>query len=145
MSEYGVLRDATSRLGSIISGALHPMPRFVLLEHVWNGVHWDFMLEWGEVLRTWAIDEPIVAGKELAARALCDHRLVYLEYEGAISGGRGWVRRVDWGTYRVVAWSADRVRVEVFGNQLADELELRLVGDESPGAPRWVFRMGNFD
>ena len=38
------------------------MPRFVLLEHVWNGVHWDFMLEAGDVLRTWAIDQPIVAG-----------------------------------------------------------------------------------
>ncbi len=32
------------------------MPRFVVLEHTWNGVHWDFMLEAGEVLRTWAID-----------------------------------------------------------------------------------------
>ena len=46
------------------------MPRFVLLEHVWNGVHWDFMLEAGEVLRTWAIDAPIVAGQDLPARAL---------------------------------------------------------------------------
>ena len=46
------------------------MPRFVLLEHVWNGVHWDFMLEAGEVLRTWAIDAPVIAGRDLPARAL---------------------------------------------------------------------------
>ena len=46
------------------------MPRFVLLEHVWNGVHWDLMLEHGDVLRTWAIDSPIVAGIDLPARAL---------------------------------------------------------------------------
>ncbi len=65
------------------------MPRFVLLEHVWNGVHWDFMLEHGEVLRTWAIDSPIVAGQDLPARALPDHRRIYLEYEGEISGNRG--------------------------------------------------------
>ena len=27
------------------------MARFVVLEHTWEGVHWDFMLEVGEVLR----------------------------------------------------------------------------------------------
>ena len=78
------------------------MPRFVVLEHVWNGVHWDFMLERGEVLRTWAIDAPIVAGQDLPARALADHRLIYLDYEGEVSGQRGSVRRVDAGTYRTI-------------------------------------------
>ena len=38
----------------------------------WDGVHWDLMLETepGGPLRTWAIDAPIVAGKDLPARAL---------------------------------------------------------------------------
>jgi hypothetical protein len=49
------------------------MPRFVVLEHRWNGVHWDFMLERGGVLRTWAVDAPIVAGEEVPARSLADH------------------------------------------------------------------------
>ena len=74
------------------------MARFVLLEHVWNGVHWDLMLEHGEVLRTWAIDSPVVAGRDLPARALADHRRLYLDYEGEISGDRGHVRRIDTGT-----------------------------------------------
>ena len=73
------------------------MDRFVVLEHDWDGVHWDLMLERGEVLRTWAIDAPIVAGVELPARALADHRRLYLEYEGPISGKRGAVRRVEEG------------------------------------------------
>jgi len=121
------------------------MPRFVLLEHLWDGVHWDFMLERGEILRTWAIDAPIVSGRDLPARALGDHRRIYLEYEGEISGGRGRVRRLDSGTYRAVDWSADRVQIEVAGSQLAGELELRFVGGESLGAPLWIFRMGNLD
>jgi hypothetical protein len=121
------------------------MPRFVLLEHDWEGVHWDFMLESGETLRTWAIDAPIVPGHDLPARALGDHRRIYLEYEGEISGGRGRVRRLDSGTYRVVDWSAELVRVHVMGSQLAGKLELRYVGGESLGAPRWIFRMGNLD
>jgi hypothetical protein len=121
------------------------MLRFVLLEHAWNGVHWDFMLETGEVLRTWAIDAPIVAGRELPARALGDHRKLYLEYEGQISGNRGRVRRVDAGTFRILVWSADHVRVEVAGSQLAGEVDLRAGALEPGAASSWIFRMGNFD
>ncbi len=118
------------------------MPRFVLLEHVWNGVHWDFMLEDGDVLRTWAIDAPIVAGQDLPARALADHRRIYLEYEGEISGNRGCVRRVDAGTYRTLVWSADRVRVELAGSQLVGEVDLRASGvcvgrDRRRGSSAW--------
>ena len=97
------------------------MPRFVLLEHHWNGVHWDFMLEAGEVLRTWAIDAPIVSGRDLPARALGDHRKIYLDYEGEVSGDRGTVRRVDAGTFRALIWPKDHVRVEVAGSQLVGE------------------------
>jgi hypothetical protein len=121
------------------------MPRFVLLEHDWNGVHWDFMLETGELLRSWAIDEAVVPGRDLPARALADHRKIYLEYEGEISGNRGTVRRVDAGTFRVLIWSALHVRVEVKGTQLAGEVNLWSEGGESGADPPWVFRLGNFD
>jgi hypothetical protein len=125
-------------------GAL-PMPRFVLLEHDWNGVHWDFMLESGDLLRTWAIDEPVVSGRDLPARALGDHRKTYLEYEGEVGGNRGWVRRVDAGTYRVIEWSDNHVRVEIFGDQLVGEVDLRSSGAGSGARASWVFRAGNFD
>jgi DNA polymerase Ligase (LigD) len=121
------------------------MPRFVLLQHQWNGVHWDFMLESGDSLRTWAIDEPIVGGRDLPARALGDHRKMYLEYEGEVGGNRGWVRRVDAGTYRVIEWSDGHVRVEVFGDQLVGEVDLRSSGAGSGARDSWVFRTGNFD
>ena len=126
------------------------MPRFVLLEHNWNGVHWDFMLEAGDALRTWAIDTPIVAGRDLPARALGNHRKLYLDYEGEIAGNRGTVRRVDAGTFRVLVWLPEHVRVEVTGAQLVGEVELRSSVSAS-GAPgsgandSWVFRAGNFD
>jgi hypothetical protein len=121
------------------------MPRFVVLEHAWNGVHWDFMLEHGDVLRTWAIDTPIVADRDLPARPLADHRAIYLDFEGEISGNRGRVRRVDAGTYRVIVWSADRVRVELAGFQLVGEVDLRSNDVGSGKAASWNFRMGNFD
>jgi DNA polymerase Ligase (LigD) len=121
------------------------MLRFVLLEHNWNGVHWDFMLEAGETLRTWAIDAPIVAGRDLPARALGNHRKSYLDYEGAISGNRGKVRRLDAGTYRVLVWSDRHVRVEVTGAQLVGDVDLRSTGADSGASASWVFRVGNFD
>jgi hypothetical protein len=120
-----------------------PSPRFAVLEHRWNGVHWDFMLEHGDLLRTWAIDEPIVAGVALPARALPDHRKIYLDYEGKVSGNRGRVRRVAGGTYQVVIWEDDRVRVRLDGAQLVGEVELRQVW--SAEGVSWTFRLGNLD
>jgi hypothetical protein len=96
-------------------------------------------------LRTWAIDAPIVAGKEFRARALSDHRLLYLEYEGELTGQRGRVRRIDAGTYHVLIWSSDWVRVVVAGLQLVGEIDLRCIRPESGATESWNFRMGNFD
>src|SRR5262245_41993464 len=91
------------------------MPRFVLLEHRWNGVHWDLMLETetGGLLRTWAIDSEVVAGLDLPARELGDHRADYLDYEGEVSGNRGTVRRIDRGEYTTEIWTPGLVRVRL--------------------------------
>jgi DNA polymerase Ligase (LigD) len=121
------------------------MPRFVLLEHRWDGVHWDLMLQRGEVLRTWAIDAPVVAGADLPARALPDHRIVYLDYQGDVSGNRGTVRRVDEGTYAAIRWEEARVRIRLEGAQLVGEAELRQAGLKSDGGSSWIFRLGNLD
>jgi len=121
------------------------MPRFVLLEHLWDGIHWDLMLEDGEGLRTWAIDAPVVAGQDLPARALPTHRRIYLDYEGDIVGNRGRVRRIDEGTYCARLWSTVLVRVCLEGAQLVGEAELRQLGENSDEASSWIFRIGNLD
>ena len=76
------------------------MPRFVILRHdAPQGLHFDFLLEVSGVLRTWALPQPPDSGVEMACKALPDHRVEYLDYEGPVSGGRGTVDRWDWGTY----------------------------------------------
>jgi hypothetical protein len=75
------------------------MPHYVILEHDHPYLHWDFMLEAGEVLRAWRLAEPPEPGKTVAARLIGDHRLMYLDYEGPVSGNRGQVRRWDSGNY----------------------------------------------
>lgn len=117
------------------------VPRFVLLEHRWIGVHWDFLLERGEVLQSWAIDAPIVTGQDQPARRLPDHRLAYLDYEGPISAGRGEVTRVARGTYEVREWSEDRLKLTILSPQLSGSA---MLSREGGGA--WSFRFeGNVD
>ncbi|MDR0336912.1 MAG: hypothetical protein LBI18_07465 [Planctomycetaceae bacterium] len=76
--------------------------RFVVLLHEHpNGNHWDFMLETGMLLTTWAIPPQRVPLQsfQCQAKKLPDHRLLYLDYEGEISQQRGSVQRIDSGTY----------------------------------------------
>jgi hypothetical protein len=75
------------------------MPRFVILEHDWPALHWDLMLEVGDVLFTWRLAAPPVPARAVAAEKTADHRKMYLDYEGPVSGGRGTVTRWDAGTF----------------------------------------------
>lgn len=75
------------------------MPRYVILEHDYPVLHWDLLLEFGEVLKAWRLREKPEAGKTIDAEASFDHRLMYLDYEGPVSGERGNVIRWDWGEY----------------------------------------------
>lgn len=122
--------------------------RFVVLEHEWNGVHWDLMLEFGACLKTWAVDAPIMPGVELPARMLPAHRRIYLTFEGPISGGRGRVRRVAEGVYQTIEWSVEHVRILLAGDQLVGEVDLYRspAGTDSKGGSTiWTFLLGKVD
>ena len=77
------------------------MLRYVVLHHVGHGPpHFDLMLErdGGGLLRTFRVAAwPVSSRRELTP--LADHRRAYLDYEGAVGGGRGTVRRVEAGTH----------------------------------------------
>jgi hypothetical protein len=126
------------------------MPRFVLLYHECppgyvRASHWDFMLERGEVLRTWAVPRlpqswravwertaasathcPAIAeGDAVVADQLGDHRLAYLHEEGVLSGDRGEVRRIDAGTYEGDVTGAGTVEVTLQGELICGRVMLR--------------------
>src|SRR5207253_10100415 len=78
------------------------VPRFVILEHDHPELHWDLMLEVGDVLWTWRLcGDPETVGEAIPAQRIGEHRLLYLDYEGPVRGGRGTVRRWDAGTYEM--------------------------------------------
>lgn len=85
------------------------MPRWILLEHVDApddplGRHFDLLIEDGETCRTWRLAAlPLIAGPAVAATAIAPHRRAWLDHEaGAVSGGRGFARRLAGGSCTMV-------------------------------------------
>jgi hypothetical protein len=108
------------------------MPRFALLTHDSpRGLHYDLLLEAGDVLKTWAMPRPPEPGVEVECEALADHRPLYLDYEGPISGGRGAVARWDRGTFDVETWTDERILIRLSGEKLVGRINmLRVPGEK---------------
>lgn len=104
------------------------MPRYVILKHDWNGVHYDLMLEHDETLTTWRLGSLFRIGTQPAIK-LSDHRIAYLVYEGTVSGDRGSVSRVAEGEYTVALISEHRWNVELTGCYQG-KVALRFVEDD---------------
>ena len=77
------------------------MPRFAILAHDHPAPHWDLFLEAGPVLRSWRLLAPLGREAPVPAEPAADHRLLYLEYEGPVSGERGSVEPRGRGHVRV--------------------------------------------
>jgi hypothetical protein len=110
------------------------MPRFVILEHDHPFLHWDFMLEAGDGLRTWRLLARPEAGKTIPAEALGEHRKAYLDYEGPLSGNRGAVKRWDAGTFEWQTQAAELVAVHLTGQALRGRAAL-----QRTAAGEWSF------
>jgi len=111
------------------------MRRFVVLTHDYPVLHWDLMLEKKAALRTWRLAHEPDGPGPIDAEELPDHRLAYLDYEGAVSGGRGTVRRFDRGEFMVVEETAARVVVELEGKLLRGRATLEHHADSG----RWSY------
>lgn len=105
------------------------MPRFVILEHDHPFLHWDLMLEAGNVLRAWRLLEQPEPGRTIHAETLGDHRLIYLDYEGPVSGNRGRVERWDAGTFTWEQDAPERVVVRLAGSRCRGEAILERNAD----------------
>jgi len=66
----------------------------VILEHDHPYLHWDLLIESGDVLYAWRLSECPAPGRRVSAERIPDHRSLYLNYEGRVSGDRGTVARV---------------------------------------------------
>jgi len=73
--------------------------RFVILKHDHPFLHWDLLLERESHAQTWRLLRKPCLSEPIAAEPLPAHRLMYLDYEGPVSGNRGHVEQMLTGTY----------------------------------------------
>ncbi len=108
------------------------MPRFVILTHDHPHWHWDLLLErpGQELLQTWRLEQPPSPGIIIQAEALPDHRRLYLDYEGPISGNRGKVARWDSGEFSELSRTPTQIALRFQGHRL-DGIATLIFGEEN--------------
>ncbi|MFC7241079.1 non-homologous end-joining DNA ligase [Catellatospora aurea] len=105
-----------------------PLPRghddtFVIQEHHARALHWDFRLEHGGVLVSWAVPKglPLDPKDNRLAVHTEDHPLEYADFAGHIPEGEyggGEVAIWDRGTYDLEKWSDREVKVVLHGHRV---------------------------
>jgi hypothetical protein len=105
------------------------MPRYAILRHETppsdpRPLHWDLLLATGNQLRAWALAEEPQPGRAIPAASLPDHRTVYLDYEGPLSGDRGAVTQWDAGTFQWLELTSEHVAIRLDGRRLQGTLRL---------------------
>ena len=60
------------------------------------------------------------AGAKAEVQRIADHRKIYMEYEGEISGGRGTVKRVAEGLATVLEITAKEMKVRLEGGEAGE-------------------------
>ncbi len=107
------------------------------------GTHWDFLLELDpdQPLATWRLQaDPRTSVMPIPAERLPDHRRLYLDYEGEISGGRGYVRRIDRGPATIESFDGRRLSIVLAGSILTGRFEIT---PRHPDSSELLFRRTN--
>lgn len=127
-------------------------PKFVVQEHHASRLHWDFRLEIGGTLKSWAV--PKGPSLDSSARRLAvqvpDHALSYLTFTGVLpegTYGAGPVHRWDIGTFEPEGedpeadWRRGSLRFRLAGKRLGGGWRLfRMKGREEEGRPLWLLQ-----
>src|SRR5256714_15363512 len=109
LAEYARKRDfkKTSEPGAMRTKN-RTANRFVIQKHDASRLHYDFRLEMGGVLKSWAVPKgvPFAKGEKHLAVQTEDHPLAYIDFEGSIPKGQyggGTVMVWDQGTYEALS------------------------------------------
>ena len=121
---------------------------FVVQEHHARRLHFDFRLENGGVLKSWAVPKGIPESPEQKRLAVQteDHPIDYAGFEGIIPAGQygaGSVKIWDKGSYDVKVWEEDKIEFTLNGKRLNGRyilVRLKRAGEKS-----WLILKGRED
>ena len=113
--------------------------RFVVQKHQARNLHYDFRLELGGVLRSWAVPKgpPLEPGIRRLAIQVEDHPVDYIDFSGEIPQGEYGAGRVeiwDKGEFDLEAESADILEFSLMGGRLSGRYALIHTDDKE-----WLF------
>ncbi len=118
--------------------------RFVIQKHAASHLHFDFRLEMGGTLKSWAVPKglPYELGVKRSAFQVEDHPIDYLDFEGTIPKGQyggGTVMVWDIGTYERLGghWHEGNLKLWLKGKKLKGEWHIfRIKSDDEK--PVWL-------
>lgn len=106
------------------------MPRrYVILQHDHPYLHWDFLLEEQSSARTWRLLRKPCLGEPIGAEPLPGHRLIYMDYEGPVTGNRGRVARVFSGFYEQMFSDPMTLELKLSGNGPGTRIRICTLSD----------------
>jgi hypothetical protein len=115
--------------------------KFVIQQHLSGpDVHWDFMFELGDILQTYRLDKAPSEALHLAVNAtkIFDHPLKFLTYQGPVNKGRGSVRIIETGAYKMVHQAHNRIELNLNGKILKGKFTLTHIEGDN-----WQFGKSN--
>ena len=139
LKQYKERRDFTRTPepgGRIQLGERH---RFVVHKHQARQLHYDFRLEIGGVLRSWAVPKgpPLESRIRRLAVQVEDHPVDYIDFEGEIPKGEygaGTVEIWDKGEFTLEKETEDRLEFSLRGEKLSGGYVLLHTGNKN-----WLF------
>ncbi len=113
--------------------------RFVVQKHRARSLHYDFRLEMGGVLRSWAVPKgpPLEPGIRRLAVQVEDHPIDYIDFAGEIPHGEygaGSVEIWDRGEFNLEKESADILEFSLRGKRLSGSYALIRTDNK-----KWLF------
>ncbi len=130
---------------------------FVIQKHAASHLHYDFRLELGGTLKSWAVPKgpPFKRGEKRLAMEVEDHPLSYARFEGVIPKGQyggGTVMVWDIGAFEPLdphplkALAAGKLRFILAGKKLKGEWHLvRMRGKDEGGKQPWLLLQSGSD